>query len=129
MLFRSATKAEPGKAQLDPAAQARLALRRSEKWRDRRLVALRVAAGLFVLALLILWRQWQAGGRIPVLREPRQFTVAPQPSPPAEAAVLGRPAPALSGAQAAVAPGNAMNDPELPDLTKIKPDPDPRKKK
>ena len=127
--LQAGAKAEPGKAQLDPAAQARLALRRSEKWRERRGAALRVTAGLLVLALLLLWRQWQAGGRIPVLREPRQFTVAPQPQAPVEAAVPGQPTPTLNGTPAAVAPGNAMNDPELPDLTKIKPDPDPKKKK
>ncbi len=128
-IVKATAKAAPGKAQLDPAAQARLELRRSERWRERRRTALRVAAGLLVLALLLLWRQWQVGGRIPVLREPRQFTVAPQPAPKEGVAASGTAPSPLAGAQAAVQPANQMNDPELPDLTQIKPDPDPRKTK
>jgi len=38
----------------------------------------RVAIGMVVVALLLAVRQWRIGGRIPLLREPRQFQAAPE---------------------------------------------------
>jgi hypothetical protein len=39
----------------------------------------RVLAGIAVLVLLLLIRQWYFGGRIPLLREPEKFRVDPLP--------------------------------------------------
>ncbi len=42
----------------------------------------RAAIALLVLLLLLLIRQWYTGGRIPLLREPEHFRVAPAPEEP-----------------------------------------------
>jgi hypothetical protein len=42
----------------------------------------RAAIALAVLLLLLLFRHWQNGGRIPLLREPEHFRVAPAPEEP-----------------------------------------------
>lgn len=129
----------PGKAQLDPAVQARIDQERAERWQRRRRTAMRVMAGLVLLAILLLARRWQAGGSIPVLREPRQFTAAPQPEPKAMVAATPATAPStvastaplasVSEAAAAVLPRKAARDPEMPDPSAFKPDPADMKKK
>jgi hypothetical protein len=40
--------------------------------------AQRVALGLVLVMLLLVVRQWRIGGRIPLLREPQKFQVAPE---------------------------------------------------
>lgn len=47
---------------------------------------LKIAAGIALLLLLLLLRQWITGGPIPILREPKKYTVDP-------ASVVERPAP------------------------------------
>lgn len=120
-------KAAPVQAQLDPAAQEQLDIRRRERRAARRRSFMRALAGLLLLLILLLARWWQMGKAIPLLREPRKFTVAPQPAPPALPPDPAQPAGRTF--QAGAAPDVAMKDPELPDLTKIKPDPDVKKKK
>jgi hypothetical protein len=54
-------------------AVALAAARRAVRWR----LGGRLLAGLTVLALLWLLRQWYIGGTIPLLREPEHFTADP----------------------------------------------------
>ena len=42
----------------------------------------RVTVALALLLLLLLIRQWHTGGRVPLLREPEHFRVAPAPEEP-----------------------------------------------
>lgn len=125
--IEAAAKVAPSTAQLDRDTQAELDRRLAERRAARRRSFARALVGLFLLMLLLLARYWQIGKPIPVLREPRKFTVAPQPAPPAAAADQAQLAP--RNLKPAAAPDAAMKDPELPDLTKIKPDPDTKKKK
>ena len=124
--IEAAAKAAPAPAQLDRDTQAELDRRLAERRAARRRSFARALAGLLLLLLLLLARFWQIGKPIPMLREPRKFTVAPQPVAPTAAADPARPAARTSPLVAA--PEAAMKDPELPDLTKIKPDPDTKKK-
>ena len=117
-------KATPAKAQLDDVAQENLARLRRERQAARRCSFVRAFVGVLILLLLLLARFWQIGKPIPGLREPRKFTVAPQPEPPVVAVDPAAPA----AKTLTLAPGaEAPPDPEMPDLTKIKPD--PKKKK
>lgn len=121
-----AKKAPGAAAQLDRDTQAELDRRLAERRAARRRSFVRAFAGLVLLLLLLLARFWQIGKPIPVLREPRKFTVAPQPVAPA--AAVAPPQPGPRNLTPTVPPDVAMKDPELPDLTKIKPDPDTKKK-
>jgi hypothetical protein len=56
-------------------AAAKRAAQRKFNWR----FIARVAIALGVLLLLLMIRQWYLGGRIPILREPEKFRVAPAP--------------------------------------------------
>ncbi|NBV21514.1 MAG: hypothetical protein EBS05_06265 [Proteobacteria bacterium] len=122
-----AVQAAPAEAQLDRDTQAEIDRRLHERRAARRRSLVRAVLGLLLLLLLLLARWWQMGKAIPVLREPRKFTVAPQPVAPALPPDPARPV--VRVGPAAAAPEVAMTDPELPDLTKIKPDPDVKKKK
>ena len=42
-------------------------------------VARRVGLALVIVVLLLLFRQWYFGGRIPLIREPEKFRVDPAP--------------------------------------------------
>jgi hypothetical protein len=54
--------------------RAQRAGQRLARWR----LLLKVAAGLAVVVVLLVARQWMVGGRIPLLREPEPFTVDPK---------------------------------------------------
>lgn len=106
-------------ATLDSSVVERLAAQRAEKWRQRRRELARLGVLVSLLALLLLLQRWRTGGRIPIIREPRQFH-----APPALQAGLGDTTHPVQRTFAA--PGNATQgkpkDPELPDLSLIKPD-------
>jgi hypothetical protein len=57
------------------AAEAAAAL--AQKRQVRRRYLMRVAVALGALVLLFVLRQWYTGGRIPIVREPEKFHVAP----------------------------------------------------
>jgi hypothetical protein len=115
-----------GGATLDSAVAERLLLNRAEKWRQRRRALVRLGVLLFGLALVLLLQRWRTGGRIPVLREPRQFR-----APPIVEAGVGETN--RSGQRTFTSPGSATQkmpkDPELPDMSLIKPDEPPGKSK
>lgn len=56
------------------AAAKRVAIRR-----DKQRTIVRFAIALGILLLVLILRQWYVGGRIPLLREPEKFRVAPLP--------------------------------------------------
>jgi len=47
--------------------------------RDKQRTIIRFAIALGILLLVLILRQWYVGGRIPLLREPEKFRVAPLP--------------------------------------------------
>ena len=49
----------------------------------------RVAAGVALILLVLLIRQWYLGGRIPLIREPEKFRVDPLPPSQTEPNALG----------------------------------------
>lgn len=110
---------QPVAAALDASIAERLAANRAEKWRQRRQGLARLGALVFLLGLVLLLQRWRAGGRIPILREPRQFH-----APPALQAGLGDTNQPVQ--RTFTAPGSATQakpkDAELPDLSLIKPD-------
>jgi len=73
-------------AQMDAASNHRLELatteaaaKRAAILRDKQRTIVRFAIALGILLLLLIIRQWYVGGRIPILREPEKFRVAPFP--------------------------------------------------
>jgi hypothetical protein len=110
---------QPVAATLDSSVVERLAVHRAEKWRQRRRGLARLGVLVFLLGLVLLLQRWRAGGRIPIIREPRQFHASPSLQ-----AGLGDTKNPVQRTFAA--PGNATQakpkDPELPDLSLIKPD-------
>ncbi len=118
-------EAAPTRAPLEPAVEETVdpEQQAAERRASRRRALKQALVVLLVLLLLVLAGWWRTGRTIPLLREPRQFTVAPQPvAPPI-------PPPGKPASTNLPAASEIVLDPELPDLTKIKPDPDVRKKK
>jgi len=93
LLGEARTTAPPGGTESTAATTAPAAL--PPDLRRQRL--LRILIGVGVVLLLFLARQWYySGGRIPFLREPRQFQAAPTPSTAAAPAPVNAP-PAAKG--------------------------------
>lgn len=113
------TASQPVAATLDSSIAEQLAANRAEKWQQRRRTLARLGVLVFLLGLVLLLQRWRTGGRIPILREPRQFH-----APPALQAGLDDTNHPFQRTFAA--PGGATQakpkDPELPDLSLIKPD-------
>ncbi len=118
-------EAAPTRAPLEPVTEETVdpEQQAAERRAGRRRALKQTLVGLLVLFLLVLAGWWRTGRTIPLLREPRQFTIAPQPVAPTT------PPPGKPGSTNLPPTSEAILDPELPDLTKIKPDPDTRTKK